>query len=153
MKNKLYLIILIFCSIFFSPSDFADEIQFEAENIETLNENTIIANDNIIVKDGLDIRIYGKKLIIDKNKKILTLTDNVIYEDKKNLLKIYTNKLKYDQLIQTINTQDKTKIIQNDKYNITGKNFVFDKKIEKHSLMKLMLRQHHYFLIQIIFFL
>lgn len=125
MKNKLYLIILIFCSIFFSPSVFADEIQFEAENIETLNENTIIANDNIIVKDGLDIRIYGKKLIIDKNKKILTLTDNVIYEDKKNLLKIYTNKLKFDQLIQTINTQDKTKIIQNDEYNITGKKFCF----------------------------
>ena len=52
-----------------------------------MDENTIIANDNIIVTDGLDIKIYGKKLIIDKSKKILTLTDNVIYENKKDLLK------------------------------------------------------------------
>ena len=60
MKNKFYLSILIFCSIFFSTLVFANEIKFEAENIETLNENTIIANDNIIVTDGLDIKIYGK---------------------------------------------------------------------------------------------
>ena len=78
MKNKFYLSILIFYSIFFSAFVFANEIQFEAENIETLDENTIIANDNIIVTDGLDIEIYGKKLIIDKSKKILTLTGNVI---------------------------------------------------------------------------
>ena len=127
MKNKFYLI-LIFYSIFFSAFVFANEIQFEAENIETLDENTIIANDNIIVTDGLDIEIYGKKLIIDKSKKILTLTGNVIYENKKDLFKIYTNKLTFNQLSQIISTQDETKIIQNDKYNITGKNFFYDKK-------------------------
>ena len=128
MKNKFYLSILIFYSIFFSAFVFANEIQFEAENIETLDENTIIANDNIIVTDGLDIEIYGKKLIIDKSKKILTLTGNVIYENKKDLFKIYTNKLTFNQLSQIISTQDETKIIQNDKYNITGKNFFYDKK-------------------------
>jgi len=130
MKNKFYLSILIFYSIFFSAFVFANEIQFEAENIETLDENTIIANDNIIVTDGLDIKIYGKKLIIDKSNKILTLTDNVIYDNKKDLLKIYTSKLTFNQLSQIIKTQDETKIIQNDKYNIAGKNFFYDKKNE-----------------------
>ena len=129
MKNKFYLSILIFYSIFFSAFVFANEIQFEAENIETLDENTIIANDNIIVTDGLDIKIYGKKLIFDKSKKVLILTDNVIYENKKDLLKIYTNRLTFNQLSQIISTQDETKIIQSDKYNITGKNFFMIRKI------------------------
>ena len=93
-----------------------------------MDENTIIANDNIIVTDGLDIKIYGKKLIFDKIKKVLILTDNVIYENKKDLLKIYTNRLTFNQLSQIISTQDETKIIQSDKYNITGKNFFYDKK-------------------------
>ena len=104
MKNKFYLSILIFCSIFISTLVFSNEIKFEAENIETLNENTIIANDNIIVTDGLNVKIYGKKLIIDKNKKILILTDNVIYENKKDFLKVYTNELIFNQLSQIINT-------------------------------------------------
>ena len=94
-----------------------------------MDENTIIANDNIIVTDGLDIRIYGKKLIFDKSKKVLILTDNVIYENKKDLLKIYTNRLTFNQLSQIISTQDETKIIQSDKYNITGKNFFMIRKI------------------------
>ena len=73
MKNKfniIFLSLLTFFSIFFSSYILANEVQFEAENIETLDENTLVAKDNVIVQDGLNIKIYGKKLFFDKKKKI-----------------------------------------------------------------------------------
>ena len=128
MKSKIYINIFTCLLIFFSTFVLANEIKFEAENIETLDENTITATNNVVVTDGLDVKIYGKELLIDKKRKLLSLTNDVVYEDKKNLLKIYTNELKFDQSSQIIHTQDQTKIVQNNKYEIEGKNFLYDKK-------------------------
>ena len=81
-----------------------------------------------LLLDQLTLFVKSLPEIFDKSKKVLILTDNVIYENKKDLLKIYTNRLTFNQLSQIISTQDETKIIQSDKYNITGKNFFYDKK-------------------------
>ena len=65
MKNKLLIfLILIKFTFSFQIPLFSDEIKFEAENIETIDENLIIANNNIVVNDNYGNKIYGDKLEI-----------------------------------------------------------------------------------------
>ena len=54
MKNKLiiFFILLILFSFNFVTPVLSNDIEFEAENIETIDENQIKASNNIIISDS-----------------------------------------------------------------------------------------------------
>ena len=99
MINKIFKSLsnsLIF--IFLSTASISQEITFEAENIETVNENIISATNNVIITDSEGGKIFGNNLLIDKNKKIFTISNNVIYKDLKNLLTIKTDEINFYEI-------------------------------------------------------
>ena len=132
MINKIFKNLsnsLIF--IFLSTASISQEITFEAENIETVNENIISATNNVIITDSEGGKIFGNNLLIDKNKKIFTISNNVIYKDLKNLLTIKTDEINFYEISNIINTSGLTTIEYNNKYLLEGKNITFDKNKNK----------------------
>ena len=73
MRNKFLKIfkIIILFNFIFIPGLFGSEIKFEAENIEINDKTLIKASNNIVIKDGQGLEIYGDNLLIDKEKKKL----------------------------------------------------------------------------------
>ena len=107
MKNNFdhfQLKVLFFIFIFFE-SVFAQSLQFEAGIIETNDDNYIVASNNVVIKDALGAKIFGDKVILDKASKIYTITGNVSYEDKANLIIINTDKIIYNDVNKIINTE------------------------------------------------
>ncbi len=132
MKNKIFKnLINLFIVIFFTTISNAQEINFEAENIETIDNNIISATNKVIITDTDGVKIFSDKLLIDKEKKIFTISDNVIYEDNKNLLKIKTDKINYNQVENIIYTSGITIIEYNNKFFLEGKDIVFNKQEKK----------------------
>ena len=132
MINKIFKNLinsLIF--IFLSTASISQEITFEAENIETVNENIISATNNVIITDSEGGKIFGNNLLIDKNKKIFTISNNVVYKDLKNLLTIKTDEINFYEISNIINTSGLTTIEYNNKYLLEGKNITFDKNENK----------------------
>ncbi len=70
MKNKFQFFFIRISIIFFLliSNSYTETFEFEAENIETINNDFIKASNKIIVKNNLGITIYGEKLILDKKK-------------------------------------------------------------------------------------
>ena len=139
-ENKNYLGFIKFLIIFclFSQISYSQNIKFEAENIETSENNYITATTNVVIKDDLGTKIYGDKLIIDKDKNTYTITGNVKLEDEKNSLIINSNKIIFSEIENTIKTFDQTKI--NKKINIFWKLKMFysiEIKKELFQMMKL----------------
>ena len=128
MINKIFKNLinsLIF--IFLSTASFSQEITFEAENIETIDENIVSAKNNVIITDSEGGKIFGNNLLIDKNKKIFTISNDVIYKDSKNLLTIRADEINFNEISNIITTSGLTTIEYNDKYLLEGKNITFDK--------------------------
>ena len=73
MKNNfinflfLFLLLLINLNIKFS----ANEINFEAKNIETIDKNLISASEDVLIYDSSGNKIYSDKLLIDNEKRFL----------------------------------------------------------------------------------
>ncbi len=104
----------------------AQSFQFEAEIIETNDDNYIVASNNIIIKDALGAKIFGDKLIINKTSKIYTITGNVIYEDETNLTSINADKIIYNEENKTINTEGPTTLEKNNLYFIKSSDIEYD---------------------------
>ncbi len=120
MKNNIYSSLFKILVLFFLYSNFsfAQNIQFEAEIIEANDSEYIVASNNVIIDDGLGAKIFGDKVIIDKKKKIYTISGDVIFKDDKNQIKINTEKIIYDGLKKNINTIGLTTILKDNLYNI-----------------------------------
>ena len=99
MKNNIIKVlgILFLLSYFFNSLIFAQEVLFEAENIKNIDENTIEANDNVVITDELGNKIYADKLTLNKEKKIFKLTNNVVYKNNKYSIQIKANEIYYNQ--------------------------------------------------------
>ena len=104
--NSTFIWIFLFLLLTFNVS--SNEINFEAENIETSGENFISASKNIVITDEYGNKIYGDKLSIDNKKKIYIITDNVRVENITNKIIINANKIRYNQKNSIINTIGKT---------------------------------------------
>ena len=126
-KNLLKSLIFIFLS----TASISQEITFEAENIETIGENIVSAKNNVVITDSEGGKIFGNNLLIDKNKKIFTISNNVVYKDSKNLLTIRAEEINFYEISNIINTSGLTVIEYNNKYLLEGKNITFDKKENK----------------------
>ncbi len=129
MKNNftLYLLIFIFSIVQITNKCFAEEIKFEADNIELINDDIIRASKNIIIKDNLGTEIYGDKILINKKEGSYTITDNVIFIDNQNILEIKTEKVIYDKFKNIVTTFNKTNIIKNNKYFVETSNIKFNR--------------------------
>ena len=68
MKNNFnfFLLKVSFFIFVMFESVLAQSFQFEAEIIETNDDNYIVASNNIIIKDALGAKIFGDKLIRNK---------------------------------------------------------------------------------------
>ena len=61
MKNRFkFFFISIILIFYINLPLLSEELKFEAENIETIDKDLIIANNNIIVSDSNGNKIYGK---------------------------------------------------------------------------------------------
>ena len=133
MKNRLIIFFIItkFILNFYTPV-LSNEIKFEATNIETTDKNLIIANDNIIISDTFDNKIYAEKLEI-KNEKIYTISGNVIFENTKNQIILKSNKIIYNLEKNIVETFEDTKIEIEKIYFFNTSNITYDLKMKKIS--------------------
>ena len=129
MKNRLktFFVLLILFSFNFVTPIFSNEIEFEAENIETIDDNLIKASDNIIISDSQGNKIYGDKLII-KDKKIYTISGNVIFENINDTIKLNTKKIIFNVYENTIRSFGNTKITKDNSYFINTSNILYNIK-------------------------
>jgi len=93
MKNKILIIMTIICQIIFANKLFAKEIDFQAKEIEILNDQNltiakngtaIIKNDGVIIKGEIVKYFKDKSLLIIDKGKISTIDKN--FEINSNLI-------------------------------------------------------------------
>ncbi len=131
-NNNLKIFTGIFLIIiFFAKNAFSLDIKFEAENINTTNENIITATKNIVITDKFGAKIFGDKLVINKKNKNYTITDNVIYQNKDNSILIKSEKIFYNENDNIISSFGKTSVDQNKKYFLKGEDIFFDRNKNK----------------------
>ncbi len=133
MKNKIFkIILLLFISNYISSSlVLSSEIKFEAENIETNNEDFITATNNIIIKDDNGIEIYGDILLIDKKKREYSVSKNVVLKDINNQIIINAKKIIYSEKRNIIFSEGIANIKKDNQYEIETKDITFDRAQEK----------------------
>ena len=128
MKISKLLLISIITFIAFTNMLFSQEIKFKAEKMEVeengkliigYNSNTDIPEDNI--------NIFSKKVEYNKNKSLVTFTDNVFFYDKKNNIVIEGDKIIYEKNKNLIFSEGPTKYNIDDKYDIKSENTYFDR--------------------------
>tara|TARA_B100000886_G_C20421944_1_gene492039 strand:+ start:1058 stop:3397 length:2340 start_codon:yes stop_codon:yes gene_type:complete len=105
----------------------SNEIKFEAENIETIDKNLVIATNGIIISDNQGNKIYGNKLII-KDEKIYTITEDVVLENINDFVKLNAQKIIYSIYDNTIRTIGDTKIVKDDAIIINTSNVIYNIK-------------------------
>ena len=134
MKNrfKIFIVFLFSFLLCFSSISFSNEINFEAENIETVDKNLIKATNNIIISDSQGNKIYGEKLTI-KDEKIYTITGNVIFKNTQDSIELKTDKIIYNISNNIIKTIGDTKIVKDNTYFITTSNVLYNVKNKKIS--------------------
>ena len=134
MKNRFKNFFIFLFSIFFyfSSPILSNEINFEAENIETIDKNLIIATNNVVISDSNGNKIYGNKLTI-QDEKLYTITENVLFENSNDLLKLNTEKITYDVNQNLIRTIGDSKIIKDDTYFISTSNILYNIENKKIS--------------------
>ena len=94
MKNKFKFYLYLYLVLFFSNINvsYSNELNFEAKNISSINDDIITASDEVVITDQLGNEIFADQLIID-NKKIYTISKNVLLKNSINLLEINSEKL------------------------------------------------------------
>ena len=129
MRNNIQIFFIFFLSIFFyfSLPVLSNEIKFEAENIETIDKNLVIATNGIIISDNQGNKIYGNKLII-KDEKIYTITEDVVLENINDFVKLNAQKIIYSIYDNTIRTIGDTKIVKDDAIIINTSNVIYNIK-------------------------
>ena len=98
MKNKFKFYLYLYLVLFFSNINvsYSNELNFEAKNISSINDDIITASDEVVITDQLGNEIFADQLIID-NKKIYTISKNVLLKNSINLLEINSEKIIFDQ--------------------------------------------------------
>ncbi len=128
MKNNFKKFLFLFLIFLINPNlkVVADEINFEAQNIETVNENLIKASDNVYVYDNKGNKIYSNKLFIDNKKRIYTIKENVTLKNDDNNIIINSDEIVFDQNKNSIKSLGKTKINLDNNYFIDTSNITYD---------------------------
>jgi len=129
MKNKL--IILKTCICFFllslSINSFAEQIEFEANTIETIDKDKIKAYGNVSVKNLNGLILNADRLFYDKTKLLLEVEGNIVGFDQINNSTIKAKKINYYQSKDLLITIGETIIETNEKHIIESSNIVYDR--------------------------
>ena len=131
MKIKLILI-LIFQFIFLNSVVNPDEIEIISDNIKILENGKIIESiqtNAIIKKKGLYIE--GDYSVYNKEKKIIEFEKNVFFKDRIKNITIETEKAKYNQKSDILETIGITNIKIENKYEIISSNLFYDRESKK----------------------
>ena len=111
MKNNILIILIIFYQILFFNKVFAKEIEFDASDIEIINnQNLTIANNGIakINEDG--IIIEGVKIEYFKDKSLIIVSEGKVSKIDINI-NIKSSTIKYDIKDEKIYFTSKVKIV------------------------------------------
>ena len=128
MKNKLKIIFYIcFVSLVSINNAKLSELNFEAKNIDTKNNELIFASDEVIITDKLGNKIFADNLEIDNKNKVYTIYNNVIYKDYLNSTSIKTNKIIFNELKNSFISVGLTQINKDNKYFINSRDILFNK--------------------------
>ena len=123
---KHTILIIIFVSIGFYTS--SEEIQLEATNMDvTNNGNTILASNSEIVIPDENIIITSELANYEKISNVVTFTNNVFFNDKKNNVILRGNFVKYERNKNLIYSDGKTKLIIENKYKVDTSNIYYDR--------------------------
>ncbi len=133
MKNNFKKLLFLFLILLLNSNSkvLANEINFEAQNIKTINENLIEASDKVYIFDDKGNKIYSDKLTIDSKNKIYTIKENVILKNKNNKISINADKIIFNQNENSIKSLGKSLISIDNNYFITTSNITYDLNSEK----------------------
>ena len=128
MKNNFNLFIfkVSFFILIIFESVLAQSFQFEAEIIETNDNNYIVASNNVVIKDVFGAKIFGDKVVLDKLNKIYTISGNVTYEDKTSLIIINADKIIYNDINKIINTEGPATLKKDNLYKIQSSDIEYN---------------------------
>ena len=124
MKSKIFL---IFFSIFFFKSLFAENISIVAENISfERNENITIFENDVVVKTR-NKTIKSEYVKYFRSKGFLIIKENIVALDERNN-SIEANYAEYFEEDEILVTKGKTKVFTAEKYLLDGEDITVDNK-------------------------
>ncbi len=111
MKNKIYILLIIFIQIFLFGKINAKEVKFKAEEIEILREeNLTVAKNGIAIIEEDNVDLKGKVIKYYKDKSLLLVNDGTIIDTKRNL-EISSNNIDYKIDQSNLNFKQQVRII------------------------------------------
>tara|TARA_B100000963_G_scaffold162814_1_gene141481 strand:+ start:2050 stop:4434 length:2385 start_codon:yes stop_codon:yes gene_type:complete len=133
MKNNL-ISKLIFFLIFYINilNSNAEELKFEASSIEIIDKDKIIiAKNGVKILSGNDIVIDADQMEYDKEKKFLEANGNIVVTNQIENIKIYSDNISYDKILEKIISTGNVKIIFEDNYSLNTKEIIYLKNSEE----------------------
>ena len=110
MKNRIFIILIIFYQILFFNKIFAKEIEFDASDIEINNNQNLTTANNGIAKIKEDkIIIEGIKIEYFKDKSLIVVSQGKVFKTDINI-EIRSEKIRYQIKDGKISFTNKVKI-------------------------------------------
>ena len=130
MKTKFIIFTLIFFVFFSSFVLRAETVFFDSKNIKIEEDgNMIFASRGTAKIPSKNLVIKGDKFVYDKVASVLTIYDDVKYDDNENQIFIEGQKLIYNDLDNLVFSQGETIINLENKYEIFSSNVFYDRNI------------------------
>ena len=130
MKNKNFTIYIILLIILFTNYSFSDEFKFEASEITILeNGNIVKASGDVKIISNDNLEITADNSFYNKEKLILELEGNIIVNDIKNNIKIFTNKINYFKEKEIIIAENKVRSEVKGKYIVDSTELIFNRNL------------------------
>ena len=128
MKISKLVIITIILLLAFNNMLFSQEIKFNAETLDVKqNGNLIIGYKSKTFIPEDNINIISNEVKYNKNKRLITFKDKVIFYDKINNIIIESDKIIFEKNKNLIFSEGSTKYNIEDKYDIKSENTYFDR--------------------------
>ena len=130
MKNKNFTIYIILLIILFTNYSFSDEFKFEASEITILeNGNIVKASGDVKIISNDNLEITADNSFYNKEKLILELEGNILVNDIKNNIKIFTNKMNYFKEKEIIIAENKVRSEVKGKYIVDSTELIFNRNL------------------------
>ena len=128
MKNKVKKLIFLFLiNIFFISNVFSEEIKFEANFIELIDEEKrIIAKKNVKIINDKEI-IYADEMDYDKSKQIIKAKGNIRIEHIEKNIEIFSDELIYFKNKEIISLNNNVKVNFENKLFFNTREVLYDK--------------------------
>ena len=120
MKDKILILFLsLIFKILFITNTLSEEIKFEANVIEFLDKDKkIIAEKNVKIFSNTGVVINADKMVYNKEIGIINAEGEIIIENNDNDIKIYGDKLIYDQNLNKLKVSKNVEIKILDDYTL-----------------------------------